>query len=226
MIEGFTRSAVTFATIAFQLAQQTPVRVAHTLHAVGHVLEATRRDVPTLVTIREPDETVLSAVVREPYLSLDGMLAAYTRFYSGIQPMRDHLVVGRFDSIVHDLGAVTRAINARFGTSFDEFSGDEDEVKRCYEIIEDRARRVPWEKTLGQFQAGMISYPEYLAVAERGRRALDGHVAQIPEARVQRPSVARQAMKDALRAQLMDPGLAARRAAATATYERFVDGAV
>ena len=156
LIEGFTRSAVTFATIAFQLAQRRPVRVAHTLHSVGHVRMAVRREVPSLVTIREPEETVLSAVVREPYLTLGGVLTAYTRFYTGIEPVRDRIVVGRFDSVVHDLGSVIRAVNERFGTSFDEFVHTEENVRRCYEIIEDRARRVPWDKALGRFQAGMM----------------------------------------------------------------------
>src|ERR1700675_3958170 len=54
VIEGFTRSAVTFARVAFQLPQARPVRVAHPLHWVGHVLAAARRGVPILVTIREP----------------------------------------------------------------------------------------------------------------------------------------------------------------------------
>jgi len=226
LIEGFTRSAVTFATIAFQLAQRRPVRVAHTLHSVGHVLMAAQRGVPSLVTIREPDETALSAVVREPYLTLGGVLAAYTRFYAGIQAVGDRIVVGRFDSIVHDLGSVTRAVNERFGTSFDEFVQTEDNVRRCYEIIEDRARRVPWERTLGRFQAGMITWDEYRAAAQRGRETGGDHDAVVPETRVQRPSAAREEMKHALRARLEDPRLASRRAAAFAAYERLVPGAV
>jgi hypothetical protein len=226
LIEGFTRSAVTFATIAFQLAQRRPVRVAHTLHSVGHVRTATRRGVPSLVTIREPEETVLSAVVREPYLTLGGVLAAYTRFYTGIQPVRDRIVVGRFDSIVHDLGSVVRALNERFGTSFDEFVHTQENVGRCYEIIEDRARRVPWEKNLGRFQAGRITLDEYLAAARSGREAGGGDGAVVPETRVQRPSTERQGMKDALRAGLEDPRLDGLRAAAFAAYERFVSGAV
>jgi hypothetical protein len=226
LIEGFTRSAVTFATIAFQLAQPRPVRVAHTLHSVGHVVEAAGRGVPILVTIREPEEAVLSAVVREPYLTIDRVLAAYTRFYDGIQPVRDDVVIGKFDSIVHDFGSVISAINLRFGTSFEAFIHTEENVKRCYEIIEDRARRVPWEETLGRFQAGMITHDEYREVAERGRKDVGGQNAAVPETRVQRPSVARQAMKDALRARFEDPRLTARRAAAFAAYERSVSGAV
>jgi hypothetical protein len=225
VIEGFTRSAVTFATMAFQLAQARPVRVAHTLHSVGHVLAAARRGVPILVTIREPEEVVLSAVVREPYLSLDRALASYARFYAGIQPVRASVVVGTFDSVVHDFGSVTRAINERFGTSFDEFQHTEDNVKRCYEIIEDRARRPPWEKTLGRFQAGMIPYQEYRDAAERGR-SRGGQVDHetVPERRVQRPSQERDALKNALRARLGDVRLDTLRSAAFAAYERFVSG--
>ena len=116
LIEGFTRSAVTFATIAFQLAQPEPVRVAHTLHAAGHVMAAARRGIPSLVIIREPEETVLSAVVREPYVGLERALAAYTRFYAKLQALRGSIVVARFDTVVHDFGSVIRAVNQRFGT--------------------------------------------------------------------------------------------------------------
>ena len=76
VIDGFTRSAVTFATVAFQMAQRSPVRVAHTLHGPGHLIAAARRRVPTLVTIREPEETVLSAIIREPYVTLGQALTA------------------------------------------------------------------------------------------------------------------------------------------------------
>lgn len=225
LIEGFTRSAVTFATIAFQRAQPEPVRVAHTLHSVGHVLAAARRGVPSLVAIREPQEAVLSAVVREPYLTLDRVLAAYVRFYSGIQPVRDSIIVARFDSIVHDFGSVIRSINERFGTSFEEFHHTDENVKRCYEIIEDRARRPPWKKDLGRFQAGMITYGEYRQAAESWSMAGTGQN-QVPERRVQRPSAERQALKDTLRGQLDDPRLKIGRDAALAAYERFISGDV
>jgi hypothetical protein len=143
LIEGFTRSAVTFATIAFQLAQPEPVRVAHTLHSAGHVIDAVRSGVPSLVVIREPEETVLSAVVREPYVTLDRALTAYTRFYAHLQPVRGSIVVAEFDTVVHDFGSVIRTVNQRFGTRFAEFQQTDDNVKRCYDIIEDRARRPP-----------------------------------------------------------------------------------
>ena len=44
VIEAFPRSANTFATVAFQLSQPAPVRVAHHLHAPAQVTEARGAD--------------------------------------------------------------------------------------------------------------------------------------------------------------------------------------
>ena len=42
VIEGYTRSASTFAVYALQLAQERPVRLAHHLHAPAQLIEAAR----------------------------------------------------------------------------------------------------------------------------------------------------------------------------------------
>ena len=222
LIDGFTRSAVTFATIAFQLAQDEPVRVAHTLHAVGHVVAAVRGNVPALVTIRQPEAAVLSAVVREPYVTLDRAIEAYIRFYSTIQPFRRSIVVGEFDVVTNDFGVVIRDINRRFGTHFAEFRHSDENVRQCYEIIEDRARRPPWGRALGQFQAGIISHAQYRDVADRHIGDSRQQPIEVPERRVQRPSEEREALKDELRSRLLDPRLAELRSRASAVYYRFV----
>ena len=224
VIDGFTRSAVTFATIAFQLAQRRPVRVAHTLHAAGHVVEAVHRGVPTIVTVREPEETVLSAVIREPYLTLDQALSAYTRFYTRIQPLRAGLVIGRFEEVTSDLGSVIRRVNERFRTRFDEFEHDPANVERCYRIIEDRSQRPPWSEALGAFECGLIGIGEYdRAVAEHHAES-DIPADAVPETRVQRPSLVREAMKQDLREELHRSSSARRLEVARSAYEAFVSG--
>ena len=90
MIDGFTRSGVTFAVIAFQAGQREPVRVAHTLHAPAHVAAAVRRHIPTLVTIRDPEAAVLSAIIREPYVTRPNRdCGPEIRFYTHILPYRN-----------------------------------------------------------------------------------------------------------------------------------------
>lgn len=224
VIDGFTRSAVTFATIAFQMAQERPVRVAHTLHSAGHLIAAARRGLPTLVTIREPDETVLSAVVREPYVSLDQALAAYTRFHTKIRPHRSRFVIGRFDEITGDLGVVIRRVNQRFGTRFREFEHTGSNVSECYGIIEDRARRPPWSKELGELECGIIGIDEYRISVSSFRERGEVPSLEVPERRVQRPSEERAALKRALRAELEGPRLERARAHARDAYEAIVSG--
>lgn len=224
VIDGFTRSAVTFATIAFQLSQDQPVRVAHTLHSAGHLIAAARRDLPTLVTVRDPDETVLSAVIREPYVSLRQALTAYARFHAKIEPYRSRFVIATFDEVTEDFGRVVRGVNERFGTCFSEFQHTMDNVSECYSIIEDRARRPPWSTALGQFECGIIGIDEY-------RRTVASYVARgdvpslaVPERRVQRPSPERVSLKSGLRAALEEPRLAGPRSRARNVYEAITSG--
>lgn len=222
VIDGFTRSAVTFATTAFQMAQDRPVRVAHTLHSAGHLIASARRGLPALVTVREPDETVLSAVIREPYVSLRQALTAYARFHTRIEPYRSRFVIGTFDEITDDFGGVVRRVNERFGTRFREFEHNEANVSECYLIIEDRARRPPWSEALGQFECGIIGIDEYrrTVTSYRQRGAIPS--LEVPERRVQRPSEARAALKHALRAELESPRLEALRSSARSAYQAIV----
>src|SRR5262245_32533170 len=55
IIEGFPRSANTFAATAFQLAQTKPVRVAHHLHVPSQIIAGARWGIPTIVLVRDPE---------------------------------------------------------------------------------------------------------------------------------------------------------------------------
>ncbi len=205
VIDGFTRSGVTFAVIAFQACQRTPTRVAHTLHAPAHLVAAIRRRIPTLVAIRDPEAAVLSAIIREPYVTAEQGLRSWIRFYRHLLPYRDGFVLGMFDDIVTDYGGVIRQVNERFGTSFDEFVHSHRNVETCFEIIEDRARRPPWSEALGRFECGLIGLAEYQKAVEAYGPA--ARLSPIPETRIPRPSAEREVMKEALLAQIWGPSL-------------------
>src|SRR6266702_5655357 len=64
VIDGYTRSASTFAVYALQLSQDKPVRLAHHLHAPAQLIRAARRGVPALVLIRESQGAILSKLIR------------------------------------------------------------------------------------------------------------------------------------------------------------------
>jgi hypothetical protein len=224
VIDGFTRTAVTFSVIAFQVAQRTPVRIAHTIHSAAHISEAARLGVPSLVAIREPDDTVLSIAIREPDVSLSMALAAYTRFCERVADLLDHVSVADFEQITTDFGAVIDRLNAKFSTSFDRFEHDAEHVATVFEIIEDRSRRPPWSEALGDFEDGRIGLDAYRREKARCLAAGLEPALEVPEHRVQRPSESRATQREALREGLEAAPLRARRERAHAVYRRLTDG--
>jgi hypothetical protein len=113
VIDGYTRSASTFAVYALQLAQPTPVRLAHHLHAPAQLVEAARAGVPALAVIREPQGAILSQLIREPDVALRDALVAYARFYERLLPYRDRFVVADFEEVTKDFGAVSCVARSR-----------------------------------------------------------------------------------------------------------------
>jgi hypothetical protein len=217
VIDGFTRSAGTFAAVAFQFAQNDHVRVAHHMHAVAPLLVAARRQIPVLLAVREPESTVLSASVREPNVTVRQWLKTYVDFYDRIVTCRDDFVVATFEEVTSDLGGVIRRVNDRFGTRFREFEHTPPNVESVFTLIDERAEGAPWQPFLNRFVSGLLSLDEYRAATEPFRRSAAGAPA-VPELRVQRPTARREAAKDLVRVRYLDPALSSLRASAERAY--------
>lgn len=225
VVDGFTRSAGTFAAIAFQLAQDDHVRLAHHMHAAGALVAAARRGLPALVTVREPEPTILSAMVREPGIPPGAWLRTYVAFYERLLPFRGSFVVGTFEEVTSDLGGLIDRLNERFGTRFRRFEHTEENVARVFALIEERAEGPPWQPHLNRFVSGLISATEYLEATRRFREERAGRRPSVPEHRVQRPSSVREAAKARAREAYLAPSLAGLRARAEDAYRAFVGGA-
>ena len=144
VIEGFPRTGTSFAYAAFLMAQPEPVRVAAHVHAPAQVIEGVRGGIPVLVIARDPRETVLSFVVRNPHIALDRATRAYLRFYEPLLPLREGFVVGSFPDVTADFGAVIRRVNQRFGTEFGIFEHTPENVSAVFaQIDKDYRRRLP-----------------------------------------------------------------------------------
>jgi hypothetical protein len=146
VIDGFPRSANTFAVIAFGMAQPHPVEVAHHVHLPAQILAAVKASVPTILLIREPEAVVASLVLRFPHISLAKALKRYVRFYKLLAPHRGAMVVADFPDVVSDYGSVIRRVNERFETRFAEFRHTPESVAECLDLIGD------WDR--GRFGAG------------------------------------------------------------------------
>jgi hypothetical protein len=141
VIEGFPRTGTSFAVAAFRMAQPRPVAVACHVHAPAQVIAGVRRGLPVLLCVREPEGAVLSYAVRNPHLSLRQALRSYLRFYEPLVPHRSGFVVGRFERITTDLGGLILEVNERFGTDFAPFEQTEENVRACFEQIDEDYRR-------------------------------------------------------------------------------------
>jgi hypothetical protein len=212
VIDGYTRSASTFATYAFQIAQSRPVLVAHHLHAPAQIMEAARRGLPTILVIREPRGCVLSQVVREPGVDLLDATWAYSRFHESLLPCRDALVVADFDEVTHRFGSVVERLNTRHGTTYGVFDGGADQLAWCRRLVSARDTLSP---VLLGFESGEVSLAEVKA-----------YVAPLPEAAAQSPtwmpSPDRQRAKESLAAAWSGLRLASARARAEDVYRRMV----
>jgi hypothetical protein len=148
VIDGFWRSANTFALAGFVLAQPRPVIVAHHMHAPSQFIAAARAHVPAILTIREPTAAAVSLVIMEPMLSLGQVLRVYIRFHRSLLPYIDDLVVATFPQITSDLGGVIERVNACYGTTFCPFDQSSDQVRRAIALVEQRHR--PEAQRVGQ----------------------------------------------------------------------------
>lgn len=134
VIEAFPRSGSSFAQMAFvQANPDSARRVATHIHRSAQVLTAARLKVPVLVLVRPPEATVTSLLAmgiqkgQLPQMAADDLRACigetlrrYVNFHSRIEPV-DAMVIARFEDVIADYGQIIGALNARFGTAFQQF---------------------------------------------------------------------------------------------------------
>ncbi|WP_259086782.1 hypothetical protein [Salinibacter ruber] len=145
MIDGYPRSANTFAYHAFCWAQeqaggQTNLdHVGHHVRQPAQILRAVELEVPTVLLVRNPREAVLSSIVwHSDWLTIEAALQRYINFYRGILPVKEQVVVGSFEEVVENYGRVIERVNERCGSDFEIF----DHTANNEKIIFDRIERV------------------------------------------------------------------------------------
>lgn len=140
VIEGFLRSGNTFSVAAFEIANGPTLHVGRHLHGAPHVLRAARMGLPTVVLVRQPRDAVLSYLVRRDTLTPHDALLEYLDFYRTTWPVRDHFVVGLFDQVTKDFGAVIDTVNERFGTSFARYEPTPENEAKAFTLVEEMNR--------------------------------------------------------------------------------------
>jgi hypothetical protein len=118
VIDGFPRSANTYAYHAFCLAQKRHFRVGNHTHAAAQFHLARRYNVPAMLAIREPVGAVVSLTT---YLKLESPrlpLERYIVFHRSVLRASDSFVVADFQDITTRFSHCVSRINQRFATRF------------------------------------------------------------------------------------------------------------
>jgi len=144
-VEGFPRSANSFAVGAIEHAQADPLRIAHHNHVPAPILRAVDRSIPTIVLLRDPVEAVISnrglqlqigaieGGPTPPHVPYTTQLRAWHRFYEAVWRVRDRVVVAPFEVVTDDVGRIVDAVNDRFGTDLARFEHTDEHVRAVRE---------------------------------------------------------------------------------------------
>jgi len=131
VIEGFPRSANSFAVRAFNALQKPKeYKVATHVHSPSQIIYGAKLGVPTLALIRNPDACLISLKAlnyeysqkypdRYPFISGFNHLAAYyVNFYNRLLPYCQDIVISDFKDTINDFETVIKRINKHYSTSF------------------------------------------------------------------------------------------------------------
>lgn len=136
VIEGYPRSANTFAVLAFERAQSRPVRLGHHLHAEAQIILAVNYSLPVLVLIREPIGAAASLITRDPSISVEQALTHYLSFYRCAKAHLSSVVLADFKTVTSDYARVIQVINARFRTHFQLYVNSPQEDQGVFDAID------------------------------------------------------------------------------------------
>lgn len=136
VIEGFPRCANSFSVLAFEMAQDRPVRIAHHLHAKAQVQKAISLRLPTLILTREPVSATASLVTRHPAIRINQALRQYYSFYRYIEDCADKVLVADFSEITSHYDIVIDRLNRRFGTNFRQYINCQANDSKVFSIID------------------------------------------------------------------------------------------
>lgn len=131
---GYPRSGNTFSRTAF-LSANPGICIQSHRHIPTFVLQKVQRGVPGIILIREPLDAAISWSIYQN-LPLEESVAYWNDYYEALIPVRSKLFVATFEDVTADFGAVMRAFNARWGTSFGLFNHTPEATSECFQVTE------------------------------------------------------------------------------------------
>lgn len=155
VIEGFPRSANSYARWAFEQASGGEFPLAGHTHSSAIARLGVRRGIPTIVIVRDPDDAVASLLQMDIGATAGSGFHAYDRFYRRLLSYRSGIHVARFEDVVGDFGAVLRQASAYAGTVLPVFDPTPDNAR----AVSDRLDAANRERNEGTLDEASVSRP-------------------------------------------------------------------
>lgn len=115
-IDGFPRSAQTFASKSFHVANpDAKVRSHH--HLPPFIINAIEAEKPGMLLVRKPEDAAVSWAVFWN-LSVGSCLDYYIDFHRALLPHAKKAFLARFEEVTGDFGSLVERFNQRFGTHY------------------------------------------------------------------------------------------------------------
>jgi hypothetical protein len=118
VMDGFPRSANSFARMAYHVANGADDQISSHRHSPRSIEAAVAHGVPAIVLIRPPRQAIGSLLQYEPGISPKLVMEQYQFFYETILPIADDVVIAPFAEVTSDFGSVLRRVNVVYGTDF------------------------------------------------------------------------------------------------------------
>lgn len=139
VIEGFPRSANTFAVQAFLLAQGGNISIndcAHHVHKSAQLIRAVQWNIPAILLIRTPEDVIKSILIRQPKYDVKSLLTGYIYFHEPLVKLIDRIVIAPFDQVINEFGTIIEQVNDKYESDFKPFEHTDTNVQAIFNKIE------------------------------------------------------------------------------------------
>lgn len=137
VIEGYPRSANTFAVAAFEYSQGRKACVARHTHAPAQIMQGAKHSLPVVLLIRNPKDAVISLVIRDRTMTLTKALEMYIWYHEAIMKYVDKCVIADFHRVVNDYSLVIDEVNKKYNKCYKLFEHDKVAEENIFKLVED-----------------------------------------------------------------------------------------
>lgn len=132
VIDGFPRSANSYAMFAFVVAAGSSVGFSGHTHSPEALLMGRNMGIPALLTLRRPEDCARSLLQHQTGIRPDSIFDAWSGFHQPFRQNCDGILIVPFEAIVQDFGQVLALLNSQTPASlpvYDKTEGNEAKVR-------------------------------------------------------------------------------------------------